>query len=370
MNIAILCYHRIGGSGVIAYEIGRAMAEKGYTIHFIGLEPPFRLGDNFSKNLNFHKVWVHEYPVFNYPPYTLALASQLSEIIVEYDIDIIHSHYALPHAAAALLAKEISRKDVKCITTLHGTDITVVGSHPTMKNITRHAIIKSDHVTAVSNYLKKETERVLDIEAGTIQTIYNFVNLDMFNPALRNTSPMNKNGKTVILHMSNLRPVKEPLDVIRIFKRVTELSELDLELWIIGEGPLRPEMTILARNFSICDKIKYLGIRNIVGPLIAESDVFLLTSRQESLGLSLLEAMARGVPVVASNVGGIPELVEDSVSGILFTPGNIEEAARKTTNLLKDKRLYSKIKENALTSATTNFDRETIINQYEMVYLA
>lgn len=370
MNIAILSYHRIGGSGVVAYETGRAMAERGHNVHFIGLEPPFRLRDNFLSNIYFHKVWVHEYPVFDYPPYTLALASQLSEIIDEFDIDIVHSHYALPHAAAALMAKDISKKEVKCITTLHGTDITVVGAHPSMKNITKYAILKSDKVTAVSNYLKRKTEIEFDIEPGKINTIYNFVSRDMFNPALSQSSPLKKNDKTVIIHLSNLRPVKEPLDLIKIFATVCNKSDKELELWIVGEGPMKTEMQHLARELGVCPKVKFLGIKNIIGPILASADIFLLTSKQESFGLSLLEALSSGVPAVATNAGGIPELIENGKTGLLFEPGNIKQAANNILSLLKNKKLYKNIRQNGLDIALNKFGKQQIVDQYEQLYLS
>jgi len=368
MNIAILSYHRIGGSGIVAYETGRAMAEKGHNVHFIGLEPPFRLRDNFISNIHFHKVWVHEYPVFNYPPYTLALASQLSEIIEEFKIDIIHSHYALPHAVAALMAKDITNKKVKCVTTLHGTDITVVGAHPSMKNITKYAIQKSDAVTAVSDYLRIQTEADFDIAKGKIQTIYNFVSSSMFNPALKQTSPIDKSDKTVIIHLSNLRPVKEPLDVIKIFAKICEKSDKNYELWIVGEGPLKPEMQKLAKKLNICDKVNFMGIKNIIGPILAKADVFLLTSKHESFGLSLLEALASGVPSVATNAGGIPELITNEQNGLLFSPGKIEEAADKVISLVNNKQLYNSIRKNGLETANSKFGKEKIVNQYEKLY--
>jgi N-acetyl-alpha-D-glucosaminyl L-malate synthase BshA len=369
MNIAILSYHRIGGSGIVAYETGRAMAEKGHNVHFIGLEPPFRLRDNFISNIHFHKVWVHEYPVFNYPPYTLALASQLSEIINEFEIDVIHSHYALPHAAAALFAKEISQKPVKCVTTLHGTDITVVGAHPSMKNVTKYAILKSDSVTAVSNYLKTKTEKEFGIKKGKIKTIYNFVNNEMFNPKLANSSLISNKNKTIIIHLSNLRPVKEPLDVIKIFAKVCKQeTKKQPELWVVGEGPLKPEMQLLAKQLKINDKVKFLGIKNIIGPILASADIFLLTSRQESFGLSLLESLSCGVPAVATNSGGIPELIENEKTGLLFEQGNIEEGAQKVLQLINNNKLYNKLKENGLHLANTKFSREKIISQYEEIY--
>ncbi|MBL8992590.1 MAG: glycosyltransferase, partial [Spirochaetia bacterium] len=241
MNIVVLHYHRIGGSGIVAYEIGRAMAEeRGHKVHFMGLEPPFRLGDNYTEQMRFHKVWVKEYAVFDHQPYALALASQLVDIIRDHDIDVIHSHYALPHAVAAILAREMALdmlgKKVRCVTTLHGTDITVVGSHPSMKNITRHAIEKSDAVVAVSDYLKHETVRHFGTAPEKITTIYNFINPQFFNPGYRSESHCpRKKGCRTIVHISNLREVKDPFAVIRIFHgMIQEMPKL--ELFIVGEG--------------------------------------------------------------------------------------------------------------------------------------
>ena len=370
MNIAILNYHRIGGSGIVAYEIGRGMVEeKGHRVHFIGLEPPFRLRDNFIDRLTFHKVSLKEYPVFDYQPYALALASQLSEIILNHDIHIIHSHYALPHAISALLARDVSGKKVKCVTTLHGTDITIVGSHPSMMNITRHAIEKSDVVTAVSNSLKLETEEKLGVKKGKIKTVYNFVNTSFFNPGLKKIQFPQCKGKVMILHVSNLRPVKAPLDVIRIFHGISENVNLDLRLCIFGEGPMQSKMKELTSRLNIEDKVNFLGIFNNLGSLIASSKLMLLPSLTESFGLAALEAMACGVPVIASNVGGLPEVIQDGVNSCLFELGNLEEAVEKSVSLLKNDKQYQQMSLNAVETATHRFSRTKIINEYEKLYL-
>ena len=370
MNIVILCYHRIGGSGVVAYEIGRAMAEeRGHTVHFMGLEPPFRLKENDDDRMQFHKVQVKEYPVFDYQPYDLALASQLSTIIKHFHIDVIHSHYALPHAISALLARDISgKKSVRCVTTLHGTDITVVGSHPGMRDITRYAIEKSDVTTAVSNSLVRESEDVLGITPGKIKTIYNFINPKIFNPSLRPIDCESEKGKIIILHLSNLRAVKRPLDVIKIFHGIYKAINQPIELRIVGEGPLQYEMMAEVEKLGMEPHVRFLGVRSNIGAVIACSNLVLLPSQQESFGLAALESMACGVPVLASRVGGLPEVIEDGHSGFLFQVGNTEEAAEKAVKLLNDRELYHSIRQAGINVALEKFAMDKIINQYEKIY--
>lgn len=369
MNIVILCYHRIGGSGIVAYEIGRAMAEdKGHQVHFVGLEPPFRLKNTESTNMRFHKVYMQEYPVFDFQPYSLALASQLSGLIRQNGIDIIHSHYALPHAVSALLARDISGCDVKCVTTLHGTDITIVGAHPTMADITRYAIEKSDVVTAVSDSLRLESEAKFNIAPGKIKTVYNFVNPEVFNPDL-GFEACKKGEKIIMLHLSNLRPVKRPLDVIKIYHEIEKSLDRPTELRIVGEGPLQFEMMELAKKLKIEDRVNFLGVRSDIGCQIASSHLVLLPSQQESFGLSALEAMACKVPVAASRVGGLPEVIEDGRSGILFTVGDTDEAAEKAVRLLKDKKMYDSMVEEAFKDTREKFSMEKITDQYEQLYM-
>ena len=370
MKIAILHYHRIGGSGIVAYEIGRTMAEeKGHEVHFVGLDAPFRFFQRHSKNLNFHKIFVKEYPVFDFQPYTLALASQLSEIIERYGIDIIHSHYALPHAVGAILARDILASKVKCVTTLHGTDITVVGSHPSMKNITRYAIEKSDAVTAVSNYLTKTTEAMLELKSKKIQTIYNFVNPKDFHPGLKiENLCRSKTGKCVMVHVSNLREVKLPMDVLRIFNGIVKKSNVPYELWIVGEGPMENEMRKLVLQYGLDEQVKFLGIRSNLGNLIATAELMILPSKSESFGLVALEAMACGVPVLASRAGGLPEVIDDQVDGLLFEPGNHDEATYKALELFEDPHAQRKMREACLKKATGKFNMTKVIAEYEQLY--
>ena len=369
MNIAILCYHRIGGSGIVAYEIGRAMAEeRGHTVHFMGLEPPFRLKESDSEKMRFHGVCVKEYPVFDFQPYALALASQLSTIIKRYNIDVIHSHYALPHAVSALLARDISGRPVRCVTTLHGTDITVVGGHPSMTDITRYAIEKSDVVTAVSNSLVKETEEKLGITPGKIKTVYNFINPRYFNPSLRPIDCEGIEDKTVILHISNLRAVKRPLDVVKIFHGIYKAIDRPVELRIVGEGPLQYDMEVLVEKLGIEEHVRFMGVRSDIGVAIACAHLLLLPSQEESFGMAALEAMACGVPVVASRVGGLPEVIDDGRSGLLFPVGNTGEAAEKAVKLLKNPEFYGSILKEALKDAEQKFGMNKIVDQYEGLY--
>jgi len=370
MNIAILCYHRIGGSGIVAYEIGRAMAEdKGHNVHFMGLEPPFRLKGNCSDKMKFHKIHIKEYPVFDHQPYALALASQLSVLIKHYDIDVIHSHYAIPHAISAILARDISGRNVKLVTTLHGTDITVVGAHPSMMDITCYSIEKSDVVTAVSKDLVKESEQKMCVSHGRIKVVYNFINPAFFNPSLRTPELRGKNDKFIITHISNLRPVKRPLDVINIFNEIYKTMGEAVELHIVGEGPMQFEMMKLVDDLNLKDSVKFLGVRSDIGSLIASADLFLLPSENESFGLAALESMACGVPVLATRVGGLPELIEDGKSGLLFHLGNIKEAAEKGIQIIRDSALYNIIRENGLKTATEKFNMDKIVDQYEKLYM-
>jgi len=372
MNIAVLCYHRLGGSGILAHEMGLALADTGrHHVHFIGVEPPFRYLDDYHANIHFHKVEVKDYPVFMFFPYTLSLASQLADIVDECGIDVIHSHYAIPHAVAAYLARDIAKRTPRTVTTLHGTDITLIGSHPTFKNITRHAINTSDAVTAVSDYLIRKTESVLDIPPGKIHRIYNFVSARLFNTEQRCSCMKNlcKHSR-VITHASNLRAVKAPLDVVRIFHRLVEDGQNDVELWIIGDGPLRGEMAAEAETLGIKDRVQFLGIQTNLGRILVCSDIFLLPSREESFGLAALEAMACGVPVVASNRGGLPEVIEDGVSGFLIEQGDIEAGARSAARILTDEQLHQRMSAAAVKTATETFRADDIIAQYEAVYHA
>ena len=365
MNIAILNFHRLGGSGIVAYEIGKAMAEKkNYHIHFVGLQHPFRYQENFNEKIHYHKVSIKEYPVFDFQPYTLALASQLVDLIERMNIDIIHSHYAIPHAIAAILAKQISKKKIKCITTLHGTDITIVGSHSSMIHITKYAIERSDKITVVSNYLKEKTEKVFQINPNKIQTIYNFVNPNYYK--------MKENKKLenpiIFFHSSNLRAVKNPLETIKIFDQIQNQTSKKCFLWILGEGPLEHQMFTLCKKLNIEEKVKFLGIQVNPAHFLKQASFFLSTSQDESFGLAALEAMACGIPVISTQVGGVCEVVIEGEGGHLFEVGNINKATEIALRLINNPKEWEILSKKAYHSARKRFAMKKIIAQYDALY--
>jgi N-acetyl-alpha-D-glucosaminyl L-malate synthase BshA len=370
VNIAILCYHQLGGSGILAHEMGVSLADTGrHHVHFVGLEPPFRYLEKYRAGISFHQIEMHDYPVWVHSPYTLSLASQLADLIDDNKIDIVHSHYAIPHAVAAILAEKIAGRRVGTVTTLHGTDITLVGAHPTFRSVTKYAIQESDEVTAVSDFLVSETEDLFDIPKGRIRKIYNFVNRREFGPNVQACRACDAvPGRKIVAHASNLRPVKAPLDVIRIFHGIVEACDCGPELWIIGNGPMQSEMTSLSRELGIQDKVRFLGVQMDMPSLLAQCDLFLLPSRQESFGLAALEAMACGVPVVASRAGGLPEVIEDGVSGCLVPAGDVDSAVRASCRLLEDAVFAERVRENALQTVANKFDQAEIVRQYEDLY--
>ncbi len=368
MNIAVVCYHTLGGSGIIAYELGSRMAELGHTIHFIGKKAPFRMTD-VQENVIAHTVDVMDYNVFSYPPYTLSLSSRICEIVVSCDIDIIHCHYAVPHAIAGILARDMSQRDVKVVTTLHGTDITLVGSHPSFFNITQYAIEKSDAVTAVSDDLKQRTEGVFGIRSGVIRRIYNFIeNKTPEHKACCECLEKKRCGKYIIVHASNMRKVKQPMDLIAIFEKVYHALNGNCELWMIGEGPLRPELERCVREKGLADAVQFFGVTYTPETFFMCADLFLLTSREESFGLAALEAMLCHTAVVAYAIGGLPEVVEDGYSGRLLDFEDIDGMARACTELLSSKDKLTQMKANAHQAAVTRFPRDKIINEYLALY--
>lgn len=366
-KIGITCYPTVGGSGVVATELGKALAEKGHDIHFITSSLPFRL-DEQKANIYFHEVEVNQYSVFRYPPYDLALASKMADVINRENLDILHVHYAIPHAISAYLAKEMTDRDVKVVTTLHGTDITVLGYDPSLSDIIRFGIEKSDVVTAVSDDLIRQTNELLDINKP-VETVYNFVDHRIYYPrevpelkAKLGISPDSK----VLSHVSNFRKVKRVGDVVRVLAKVRE--QTDAVLLLIGEGPELKVISRLVSELGLTDYVHFLGNQKRIAELLSISDVSLLLSEKESFGLVILEAMACGVPVVGTDIGGIPEVIEDGVSGAICPVADIAAASEKTLRILQNSDLRKSMSKAAVKRATETFHQERIVSDYEAIY--
>ncbi|MCR6110684.1 N-acetyl-alpha-D-glucosaminyl L-malate synthase BshA [Bacillus sp. A301a_S52] len=366
-KIGITCYPTVGGSGVVATELGKALAEKGHQIHFITSSLPFRL-DEQKANIYFHEVIVNQYSVFRYPPYDLALASKMAEIITCEELDILHVHYAIPHAISAYLAKEMVDRDVKIVTTLHGTDITVLGYDPSLSNMIKFGIEKSDAVTAVSRDLIHQTKSLLHIQRS-ISPVYNFVDERIYYP--RETDELRKSFEIdsdvhIISHISNFRKVKRVQDVVRVFEKVQQKTKAVLML--IGEGPELPVIKDLVKKLELSHRVFFLGNQKRVAEIVSMSDVKLLLSEKESFGLVILEAMACGVPVIGTNIGGIPEVIEDGKSGFICEVGDIESIAARTLYLLKNPMMRKQMAQEALKRATVTFHQNRIVADYEKIY--
>lgn len=367
MNIAIICYPTFGGSGVVATELGLVLAKKGHKIHFITYNQPVRLG-YFNKNISFHEVHVEEYPLFHYQPYELALSSKIVEIVKNFDIQIVHAHYAIPHAYAAYMAKQIlknERINISIITTLHGTDITIVGSHPYYKTAVNFSINASDAVTSVSESLKQDTLHFFNI-SKEIEVIPNFVDLQKQQNSYNCKRAMVANAdEFVITHVSNFRKVKRINDIVRVFERISR--EKPAKLLMVGDGPEREPAEFLCRQLGISDRVIFLGNYLNINELLCFSDLFLLLSEAESFGLSALEAMAMGVPVISSNAGGLSEVNKHGFSGFLSPIGAIDDMVQNALYILNNVETLSKFKEQAKIQAT-KFDENKIIPMYERLY--
>lgn len=367
MKIAIVCYPTHGGSGVVASELAIGLAQKGHELHIVSYAPPFRLRA-FHQNIFLHEVDVALYPLFKYPPYELGLATTLVELAERRDLDIIHAHYAVPHAASAYLAKQVfNSRRLKTVTTLHGTDITLVGAEPSFRRIVKFAIEQSDGVTAVSHYLRQRTIDEFDIKRD-IRVIYNFVDLDRPD---RNRDACSRpafapEGEKILMHASNFRPVKRIGDVVRIYARVRE--RIPAKLLLIGDGPERPHIQQLVKDMGLASDVHFLGEQDQLEPLFFCTDLFLLPSEQESFGLTALEAMNCGVPVIASDVGGLPEVIVPGETGYLLPVGDIEGMAGKAVELLSDPARLSLFRTQARRRAEQHFDAARIIPQYEAFY--
>jgi L-malate glycosyltransferase len=366
VKIGITCYPTYGGSGIVATELGKELADRGHEIHFISYALPMRLNIS-SANIQFHEVEVTTYPLFDHPPYALALATKMAEIAEAHQLDLIHCHYAIPHSVSAFLAKSmLLPRRLTVVTTLHGTDITLVGSDRSYLPITRFSIDQSDGVTAVSNSLRESTINVIGVK-NEIEVIYNFVNCDIYKPSIdhclrKHFAPNNEN---ILIHVSNFRAVKRPTAVVEIFHRVQQ--ELPAVLLMVGDGPERSNAEYVARKMGIERKILFLGKQDNIQELIGISDLLLLPSENESFGLVALEAMACEVPVVASRVGGLPEVITDGEEGYLVEPSDIPKMSDCALAILGDPARRKKMGKQAREKAT-QFCSTKIIPQYERFY--
>lgn len=367
MKIGITCYPTMGGSGIIATELGIKMAKRGHDVHFITSNTPFRIHFQMP-NITVHQVDVNQYSVFQYPPYDITLATKIAEVINLYDLDVLHMHYAVPHAICGILARQIARKDVKIVTTLHGTDITVLGYDSTLKEAIKFGIEDSDVVTSVSNSLTEETYEIVGPKKE-IQTVYNFINETDFNnksnPELRACYGISEEEK-VIVHVSNFRKVKRIQDILKTFKAISE--KIDSKLLLIGDGPELSNMRLCAEQLCISDKVLFLGKQEQVAPLYQMADLFLLMSEKESFGLVLLEAMHSGVVCIGTTAGGIKEVIKHEETGYIVDVGDTQAAAEYALALLTDDILYERFQKNMIDDINSRFSSEHITNQYEAIY--
>lgn len=369
MKIGIVCYPTFGGSGVVATELGKALADRGHQVHFVTYNQPARL-DLFSENLFYHEVSVSNYPLFDFPPYELALASRLVDVVRHEQLDVLHVHYAIPHASAAFMAKQILMTYgiyIPVVTTLHGTDITLVGKDRTFKPVVTFSINQSDGVTAVSQNLKEDTYKFFDIKKD-ILVIPNFIDLTRFSlkPKDHFKKAIAPSGEKILVHTSNFRKVKRTEDVVKIFAKV--IKKIPSKLLMVGDGPERSMCEQLCRDLGVTDNVRFLGKQDAVEEILSVSDLFLMPSQSESFGLAALEAMACKVPVISSNAGGLPELNVDGSTGFLKEPGDVDGMAEKAIFILEDEERLAKFKENALARAK-EFELASILPKYENFYL-
>jgi N-acetyl-alpha-D-glucosaminyl L-malate synthase BshA len=373
MKIGITCYPTYGGSGVVATELGLELAQRGHEIHFISYAQPIRLRGE-EPNIHYHEVEVSRYPLFDYPPYDLALAARMAEVAQLYDLDLLHVHYAIPHSVSALLARQMlaagpRRQKLPFVTTLHGTDITLVGLDRSYLSITRYSIEQSDGVTAISNYLRDRTQRVFDVK-NSIEVIYNSVNVDVYH---RNPDTFAQlraeyapNGERVLVHLSNFRPVKRLTDVIEIFDRVHK--KMPSRLLLIGDGPDRSVAEWLAVQKGIHDDVLFLGKQDQIQEKLSIADIMLIPSELESFGLAALEAMACEVVPISTRAGGVPEVIEHGKTGYLADVGDVETMARYAIELLGNEQQLREMGKQARAVATERFGSAKIVKQYEDFY--
>ena len=372
MKIGITCYPTYGGSGVVATELGLELAQRGHEVHFISYAQPIRLSQT-SPNIHYHEVEVSRYPLFEYPPYDLALATRMAEVAELYELDLLHVHYAIPHSVSALLARQMlaagkKKRKLPFVTTLHGTDITLVGQDRSYLPITRFSIEESDGVTAISNYLRERTVREFDVK-NNIDVIYNFVNCDVYcrcKDLESQRAEYAPKGERILIHVSNFRPVKRVNDVIEIFDRVRK--EMPAKLLLLGDGPDRSPAEWLAVKKGIHEDVIFLGKREQVYEKLAIADVLLSPSDLESFGLAALEAMASEVIPIATNVGGVPEVIEHGKSGFLANVGDIETMAGYAVDILRDESRLRKMGKECRDAARARFCTSKIIPHYEEFY--
>jgi N-acetyl-alpha-D-glucosaminyl L-malate synthase BshA len=369
MKIGIVCYPTFGGSGVIATELGMALADNDHEVHFITYNLPVRL-DFISHNLHFHEVVIEEYPLFQYQPYELALSTRMVEVVAKHQLDVLHVHYAIPHAYAAYMAKQMLKEkgiDIKVVTTLHGTDITLVGSHPTYKTAVEFSINHSDVVTTVSKSLKEDTLRLFNIK-NEIHVIHNFIDTDKYEKAHEQECQriaLAKPNERILTHVSNFRPVKRIEDVIKTFEIVHRT--VPSKLLMVGDGPERRNAELLAKKLGIKEDVLFLGNSSEVAEILCYTDVFLLPSKTESFGLAALEAMAAETPVISTNSGGLPEVNVHGVTGYLSNVGDVEDMAKNVLKIVKDDATLLQFKQNAK-EHTKQFSIKNILPVYEEIY--
>lgn len=366
MKIGISCYPTVGGSGAVATELGKALAKRGHQVHFIVTDVPFRLG-TFIENVYIHEIDTATYPVLRTPPYDFSLAALMAKVVDEYQLDVLHAHYALPFAVCAFLAKEMASRDVKTVTTLHGTDVTVLAQDRSLKEVMKLGIERSDAVTAVSHSLIAQTRELFETSRD-IDCVYNFIDTDVFYPEVGQQvrKSISQPGERVLLHMSNFRQVKRIGDVIDIFARVHE--QVNARLVLVGEGPEYSDARERVHRLQLDRHVDFLGKQDEVAPLVASADVLLLPSEKESFGLVALEAMACGIPVVGTTVGGIPEVVVHGETGFLYPVGDVAQMAQSTIELLTDAKRYETLSKQARERAMKMFHVDAKVSEYEAIY--
>jgi N-acetyl-alpha-D-glucosaminyl L-malate synthase BshA len=370
VKIGITCYPTYGGSGAVATELGIALADRGHEVHFITYRQPFRL-PSFLPRVFFHEVDVGRYPLFEFPPYDLALAVRMHEVVRTHGLELLHCHYAIPHATSAWIAREMLREtkeDVRLVTTLHGTDITIVGQDPSFYAITKFSIEKSDHITAVSEYLREETVRAFGCTGCDVDVIHNFIDPDVYNrekypPVLKDQLGQ---SRPVLMHVSNFRAVKRVRDVVGVFAEVNK--EKPSVLVMIGDGPDRPAAEEEARALGVEGSVSFLGKLDQIAPLLAAADLFILPSLTESFGLSALEALASGVPVIGTMSGGLPEVIRDGETGVLCGVGDVAGMAAAALEILQNPERWSAMSRLAASDARKRFARDAVVGQYETLY--